>query len=454
MLKPSERSASPKEITTARLRNYNDPLIRTKMLATLRQRAKEISAPKSKDKAGSLGGNREEKKVQGAEELGEERDILEMCNLARNGKQVLDCKINEIFNTQQPAEVKRIVEPIDVSIRSSRHTTAKGSTGSRSKKQLIKILESVTRSRNVMLQNMQTNIKSKKKAEQLANHSCADAYSSLDRFFKNDREKTRGKVKISLNKMKGGKKALSYRAMRLERLPGNCLELVCEFFGNKSQILILSKRVLTAYSEFRLKEIGKQIAFREQTRCNDDSSSSGYELVRFLLTKKEKLFVLSERTRKQFNKIRPDNWQTACEMISEGTMSEGNLIVLKLLFGLMGLQWAYFDNFIEECQLFLQTGINSKVGDNRIVIADPVETFNFERENVERLWKVLFAEDLTKVDLPPKRRATFFDVVAAVVTEGLQFARLIDTNRMGDLELEELRRERAILENYIILFQV
>lgn len=141
-------------------------------------------------------------------------------------------------------------------------------------------------------------------------------------------------------------------------------------------------------------------------------------------------------------------------MVSEGTASEGNLIVLKLLFGLMGFQWAYFDNFIEECQLFLQTEINSKIRGDTIAIADPVELFNFERENVERLWKLLFAEDLAKVDLPPRRRVTFFDVVAAAVTEALQFARLIDTNRMGDLELEELRRERAILENYIILFQV
>jgi len=430
----SNHSISPKEVSSVKVKNINDPRIKIKKLEAGRQKTKEELQHNSF----------EEDKLPRKE--GVEKELLEAYDITRNGRDVLDSKINEIFTSERCSSTKKcVVEPIDVSISSGKEEI-------NNKKHLIKILESLEKSRNIELKKFNSNINEVQK--KTINHSCLEAYSSLNNA-NTERKRPRIKLIKKGNKGNKGRKHINgIKTIQLNQLPGNCLELLCEFLGNKAQILSLSKKILEVYSQCRLQGIARQITFKEQTKYNcSDSSSSEYELVRFYYHNKEKIFVLSEKSRKYFNKIRMEDWEKTRKMICEERISERDLIILKLFFGLMGMQWVYFDDFIDKCKSFLQVDINSNFRIIRVVIMDPVEMFNFERENVERLGKLMFIINPTLLNLPPKKIITFFDILAVVVTEGLLFARLIDVNTIVDQELENLRKEKEILENYLRLTQ-
>ena len=89
--------------------------------------------------------------------------------------------------------------------------------------------------------------------------------------------------------------------------------------------------------------------------------------------------------------------------------------------------------------MILKIGINT----------DPDEFFNFTSINIERLSKLVLSTDLNKVEIPPKSRTTFFDVLAISITEALQFMKILDPKVGAGQIYEELRNEKSNLEKYL-----
>ena len=211
-------------------------------------------------------------------------------------KRIVDSTINDIFNctTAEVAKKELIIEPIDISIGggSSIPKTVQGNYETlKERKKPMLVLNSIKTSRNSRIDKSTTAVNTLKNSKNSLReggspidvnrnapreNECAKTFQGNS--FKSTRKNSNSNEgeKTHRNDPNFTKKVVvkSYTKRGFAALPGNCLDLVAKFIGNKLFVFLCNKEILCNYSKHKLKQVKEKIAHYKQssTASSDDPS--------------------------------------------------------------------------------------------------------------------------------------------------------------------------------------
>ena len=140
------------------------------------------------------------------------------------------------------------------------------------------------------------------------------------------------------------------------------------------------------------------------------------------------------------------DWETLNDSSLEQKLSQKDTLILKLYFALMGKDY-YTTNstklFLGLCKKFFganRPNLCTTCTHHTIIarVMNPETAFHFTGENIEKLRVLLHSIKAEASSLAGAKTTHLFDLFAIIVNEGLQYAQVIPSVRMT--QLDELAR--------------
>eukprot|EP00826_Nyctotherus_ovalis_P064893 TRINITY_DN9529_c0_g1_i17.p2 TRINITY_DN9529_c0_g1~~TRINITY_DN9529_c0_g1_i17.p2 ORF type:complete len:151 (+),score=43.57 TRINITY_DN9529_c0_g1_i17:349-801(+) len=132
------------------------------------------------------------------------------------------------------------------------------------------------------------------------------------------------------------------------------------------------------------------------------------------------------------------DWEILTNADMEQSLSSRSIAILKLYFALMGKEYHMYSKkvFIGLAKKFFTVHRSSLAH-----AMNPESTFSFTCENIERV-RVLLRN--IKSEIGAARSIHLFDVLTAIVNEGLRFAQTVHNSRANRVEKSVIRRYEKI----------